>query len=154
MVKRGTYVGGKGDSPKRSVGVRRLLASMVSRFAIGAKIAFLALPLAAGLIFGSLLALHTLHWGTVFVLWQLFWWLFVSLAVGVITFLAAGVILRDIRAHLDDLDLDRIAIAFNGSLVLGELFKTLSYGANLSVAPHLKKSRDTPRLVIKEQRLS
>jgi hypothetical protein len=38
--------------------------------------------------------------------------------------------------------------------ILGELFKTLSYGANLSVAPHLKKSRDTPRLVIKEQRLS
>lgn len=44
------------------------------------------LPLAIGVTIGSLVAVATLQWGRAFSVWQLFWWLFVSIALGITIF--------------------------------------------------------------------
>jgi hypothetical protein len=48
------------------------------------RMAILALSLAAALAFGNFISLVTIHWGARFILWQLVWWLFVSLASGLV----------------------------------------------------------------------
>jgi hypothetical protein len=56
---------------------------MASRVASRSQIAIIMLSLAAALIAGSLVGTDTLSWGKKFILWQLSWWLFVSVAMSI-----------------------------------------------------------------------
>ena len=50
------------------------------------RIAIILLPLIIGVSISSLVAAATLSWVRVFIVWELFWWLLVSVALGIITF--------------------------------------------------------------------
>src|ERR1035438_8034251 len=92
---------------------------MTTRLAFAARLAAVLLPFTVGLVFGSLLARITLSWGKAFILWQLLWWLVVSVAVGVPTFFLADAVGPTIPRNIADQNLQRMHQLVDWSFLAG-----------------------------------